>query len=110
MGPTGGAGPRGPTGVTGPTGPRGVSALWAVVDSHGTLVRGNSVSSVLHDAPGAYRVFFDQDVSNCAYVATGEGTQDAAVNGSSNVVFVQTYAGVGGDGQVDTSFHLAIFC
>lgn len=125
-------------GAVGPTGPAGdpgadATALWAVVRSDGTLVRGSHVASTQRLEPmfltgfgptaagdGAYEVVFDRDVTGCAYVATlGLGGLELAEGprGGTFVaprfqvaagVFVQTYDDAGAD--TDLGFHLAVFC
>ncbi len=65
-GPTG---VPGPTGAPGPQGPPGIT-LFAKVDAFGTLISGTAVSaSKLSTAQ--YLVTFGQDVSACAFVASG---------------------------------------
>ena len=49
---------------------RFVTGRWAVVDSNGTLVRGNKVVSATRTGEGAYQVTFNRDVSACAYSVT----------------------------------------
>lgn len=55
--------------------------LWAVIGSDGALLRGNGVTAVDHDIHhpacdkgGCSEVVFDQDISQCAYLATAGGT------------------------------------
>src|SRR5262245_44081008 len=108
-------------GAVGPTGPTGndgtnATALWAVVNTDGTMARGSHVTSTQKLEPqfitagvgptaagdGAYEVVFDRDVSDCAYVATLGSANVSDVLGRGGVsvsprfanvngVFVQTY-------------------
>jgi hypothetical protein len=125
-------------GAVGPTGPSGndgadATALWAVVNTDGTMARGSHVTSTQKLEPqfitagvgptalgdGAYEVIFDRDVSACAYVATigSSGVSDTLLRGGVSVasrfanvngVFVQTYNDVAAD--ADRHFHVAVFC
>ncbi len=49
---------------------RFVTERWAVVDSAGTLVRGEKVVSATRTGEGTYQVLFNRDVSACAYNVT----------------------------------------
>ncbi len=49
---------------------RFVTERWAVVDSGGTLVRGEKVVSAIRTGAGTYQVTFNRDVSACAYNVT----------------------------------------
>ena len=90
---------------------------WAVIGSTGVAELGNLVSS--SESPtGAYQVIFDQNIENCAFVATtGEtGTvaypasliTEAGKAGNVDAVFLTTYT-PGGVGASE-SFSLAVFC
>jgi len=98
--------------------------LFAVVRANGELARGGGVTGSRADGPdGRYDVTFDQDVSNCSYVASlGLPNNDADVNTSPpsgeigtarlaanpNVVRVRTR---NSDGSVDRKpFHLIVVC
>ena len=135
-GATGAAGPqgaKGDTGATGAAGPQGLkgdkgdpgtngapaTALWAVVGLDGTLARGSHVVSTsrLPGLTAVYRVTFDRDVSNCAFLAGTGGTRFEAPSGevsatrsSDNVnsVIVVRYNSAGA--QFEQPFHLAVFC
>jgi hypothetical protein len=114
--------PRGPKGPQGAPGPPGASAtkLWAVVGGTGKLARGSGVTSASrYSGQARYAVDFNQNVSNCAYIAAiGEpGKGSSAGNGqasaiadvsSANRVNISTYSGTG----VPTyhAFNLAVFC
>jgi hypothetical protein len=94
------------------------SALEAVVDSAGTLVRGSKATGAIHLGGGAYEVGFKKNVSGCAFVASvADPGQGAASQGTATVagragnvkgVFVQTFDLAGN--QVDRPFHLIIYC
>jgi len=105
------------TGPQGPAGPAGApaTALWAVVNSVGGLVRGSHVVSAQRDPgnpTGLYDVTFDQPVSACAALATlGSSAGGAAIsvqNGDdSATVRIQIS---GQTNFVDAPFQVAVFC
>jgi hypothetical protein len=128
--PAGAQGPQGPQGDAGPKGDP-ATALWAMVNSDGTLKRGRGVVDV--DPFGSrYEVTFDRSVENCTYLSTltsagngrnnfsspPEGQSNAALGslakladglpGAESVVTVETAdsAGVG----TPFDFNLAVFC
>lgn len=130
-GPQGVAGQQGPPGEPGAQGPQGVSgangapgapgqnatALWAVVNSPGTLNRGSHVASVGHIGSGVYEVIFDRNVTGCSYVgAVSDPGFGAAFGffsaskrgGQPNGIFIETMNTTGT--VVDLPFHVAIFC
>jgi hypothetical protein len=91
----------------------------AVVDSAGTLARGNHVVSTAHLGTGAYEVIFDRNVFGCAFTAslgtTGAGNVAnpgqitvAGRAGNSHGVFVRTVDRAGN--SADYPFHLAAMC
>jgi hypothetical protein len=93
--------------------------LWAIINADGTTARDFGVTSSEDlgvGAPGAYRVFFNRSVSNCAYIAslgdgagnTFQGEVSASRAVESNGVFVQTANSSGG--AADRAFNLAVFC
>lgn len=102
---------------------RGLEAakdLFAVVDDTGELVRGRGAVSAnsFSPIPGTYEVFFDTDVSECAFIATvgvpgtiGQppGFIDTALRQTTpTAVLVKTRDS---SGQfADRSFHLRIVC
>jgi hypothetical protein len=102
---------------TGPTGPPGApaTALWAVVESTGTMIRSSGATGATHITTGQYEVDFNRDVSACAYEAT-LGSVLAAVGqvgvgprfGNVNGVFVLTDNSDGS--PADHGFNLAVFC
>lgn len=125
-------------GALGPKGDQGdpgtpATALWAVVNTDGTLARGSGVVSTqkleimaivtgvgpLAMGDGSYEVIFERDVTTCAYVAT-LGTAafgNTPLRGQIEVarrfmhadgVFVATSDDAGLDR--DGGFHLAVFC
>jgi len=118
-GAAGPAGPAGPAGAAGPAGPKGDSAtaLWAVVDQNGTLVRNKGASSALKLSTGQYQVVFNQDVTGCSYQATvgdpGSNPQGGIASAQQRIninggVHVVTWTVVGA--LADRPFHLAVFC
>jgi hypothetical protein len=120
--PRGPAGPAGPAGAAGPAGPAGpagaaATALWAVVDSAGTLIRNKGVSSVQKLAVGDYLVVFNQDVTACSYQATlGGPTTSVAAGEISAGQRVAVAAGIrvvtltSAGALADRGFYLAVFC
>jgi len=126
-GPTGASGPTGTTGTSGPTGPTGTAgapatALWAIVNSDGTLRQGSHAVSATKVGNESYFVTFDQDVSACAYEVT-----QRPVNGGfdldqmlyqatgkplADVDQVGIHVGLDGGGSptVQQNFALAVFC
>ena len=91
--------------------------LWAVVDDNGVLVRSFRATNSVHVAVGIYRVFFDTNVSGCAYVATiglpGQGNPppgeiSVASSPIPNGVRVDTANNAGA--PADRPFHLAVHC
>ena len=93
--------------------------LWAVVDSDGHLARDEGARDAKRLEPGRYEVLFNQNVRNCAYVAslglsTSEGAatpgqiSTAGRSGARNGVFVSTQDSSGA--LASRSFHLAVFC
>lgn len=117
-------GPQGDPGPAGPPGPAGEAvSRFAVVDANGTLVRGSGVASaqLLAGVPdGRYAVVFDDDISDCASVATVgrpgvnvgppigfamvANWQDNPTNGV--IVFVKDQDGAG----AERGFHLMVVC
>lgn len=119
-GPPGPEGPAGPAGAAGPAGPAGASAtaLWAVVDATGTLIRSKGVASALRLGTGDYQVVFNQDVTGCSYQAGVGGVATITAVGQANPSQrVNVPAGVevrtinpAGTTFLDLPFHLAVFC
>jgi hypothetical protein len=127
-GPRGLRGPAGPPGPAGPTGPQGAqgakgdpgaaaTALWAVVDPAGVLVRNKVVSSASRTGAGTYIVTFGQDVTGCSYQATIGGPTTTNANGeispahrsgAASALDVTTYNSAGA--ATDKPFYLAVFC
>jgi hypothetical protein len=122
QGPQGPAGPKGdqgvfgPPGATGPVGPQGPPGtggdfVWAVVSVLGVLTRGSHAVSSTHNGFGYYEVTFDQDVSDCAYLATLSGTLSGMLytgHPAPNVVAVHTFADF--TTNQGRPFHLGVFC
>jgi hypothetical protein len=84
-----------------------------------TIARGAHATSVESVGTGNYRVFFDRNISNCAYVATiglpgGVDTEEpgfiTTVTAliSANAVFVTTDNTTGA--SANRSFHLQVIC
>jgi hypothetical protein len=104
------SGPPGPQGEQGPPGAP-ATALWALVDSDGTLLAGSGVPSVSHIGQGEYLVEFDETVQLCAGVATpwypalAAAVADVAVQPQTKSVAIG-----GSDGLHDSRFQIAVFC
>jgi hypothetical protein len=90
---------------------------FAVVNSNGTLARGNGVVSTSQLSTTAYQVIFNRNVTGCAYTATvgkpGSGATEglamvAARSGNANGVFVNTRDSKGNGASRD--FHLLVTC
>ena len=129
--PTAGpAGPPGAPGLPGANGAPGVNGakgdpgapatkLWAVIDFNGTVARASGIGTgTFREDTGIYDVFFNRDVSGCAYVATlggpDAGTPPAGtvavtnLSGAPKGLFVITRNSAGNNASLP--FHLAVFC
>ncbi|MFN8582799.1 MAG: hypothetical protein U0163_17710 [Gemmatimonadaceae bacterium] len=91
------------------------SNLYAVVGINGTLIAGNGVTGVSASGFGTYEVTFNQNVSNCAYVATTTNAYSQAIqaytasgHASVNGVYVETKNQ--GGGLTPGPFHLLVSC
>jgi hypothetical protein len=91
--------------------------LFAVVDSAGSLARNCGAVNSDNLAVGDYRVLFNQDVSNCAWVATiglpGVGippTGQVSVAGLANLNGVAIRTSGDRGAAVNLPFHLAVHC
>jgi hypothetical protein len=123
QGLAGAAGPQGPGGPQGPAGAKGDPAtrLFGTVKNNtmtGGIDRGPSsgVVDAVNPADGVYLVTFNQDVNNCAVLATpgatggelDDGRAVAAATSARNVT-VHTFPG-NGNVQGDLDFTVAVFC
>jgi hypothetical protein len=121
-GPAGPAGPAGAPGQAGaPGAPGTVTRLTAVIAADGSITRSQGVTSAARlggAGTGSYEVIFNQNVTQCTYVATpGTGTGPTPLGelsvaprgGNANGVFVFT-APPSGVGSQDTPFHLIVVC
>ena len=97
---------------------------WAVVDTHGHLVRGSGAVSATQlftpNVRGSYQVKFNRRVTDCALEATIGRTNSAAAepaageigvayrHGDSRAVYVKTRDSSGA--PRDQSFHLVVLC
>ncbi|MFN8570866.1 MAG: hypothetical protein U0132_02345 [Gemmatimonadaceae bacterium] len=92
------------------------SNMFAVVSGAGSLMSGSNALSVTASGFGVYEVFFNRNVSSCAYVATtvnGTASQTAQVftasgHSSPNAVYVETKNQ--GGGLSPQAFHLVVSC
>jgi hypothetical protein len=117
-GPQGAQGPQGPQGLQGLTGATGsVTKLTATLASTGSTTRQQNVTSSAKLGTGAYEVIFNQNVSQCTYLATpgsaGGGTPHGHVSieprsTNANGVFVATANPAGT--EADLPFHIAVIC
>ena len=123
-GPSGAQGAQGAQGATGAMGAQGVQGVpgqtatksFAAVDADGTLLKSSGVTLASHVNPGAYRLSFNTDITNCVYLATGGRddnvlvddyhlyTSRTATNTVNVVVLDQN------NDPLDRPFYLAVFC
>lgn len=126
-GAAGAAGPAGAPGVNGTAGDKGdkgdsgapATRLWAVINANGTVARGSGIGTgTFREDTGIYDVFFNRDVSGCAYVGSlggaDAGTPPGGTVGATNLfgapkglfVIIRNSAG----SSANLPFHLAVFC
>jgi len=119
-GPRGIVGPpgaNGTQGARGPTGPGGASSAgsWAVVNADGSLARGSGVVSVGHvAASGVYKVQFNHNITQCAWLATIRGAsfgfiETELATATTDSVHVETRDPFTVN-PTDRAFHLAVVC
>ena len=90
-----------------------LKTLSAVVAADGTLVRGKGATTASNMGSSTYWVFFNRDVSQCAYTATtsdgyaGNISVDETLPASSGYVVVSTYNVTS---HQDLAFHLIVVC
>ena len=93
--------------------------LWAVVDSDGTLARGQGALDANRLSDGTYEVLFDRGIRGCAYTATiglsgaagVEAPGEITVVGrfeAGNGVFITTHDSTGA--SANRGFHLTVNC
>ena len=123
-GANGAAGANGVNGVKGDKGDKGdpgtpATRLWAVINANGTVARGSGIGTgTFREDTGIYDVFFNRDVSGCAYVGSlggpDAGTPPAGTVAATNLfgaprgLFVITRNSAGSNANLP--FHLAVFC
>src|SRR5699024_5883019 len=61
--------PPKPAATPPPAPPSGPKVMWATVEQNGQLIRGSGAVSSQKMGTGGYKVFFEQDVKECAHVA-----------------------------------------
>jgi hypothetical protein len=119
-GANGAAGAKGDKGDKGDAGTP-ATKLWAVVDgsTSPTLARSSGAISVNRLAAGQYRVVFNQEISACAFVTSGDGN---GVGGVPEDIYGSTHVSSAGNdtvfiilrdntgAQVDGDITLAVFC
>jgi hypothetical protein len=99
--------------------PPTAQALYAVVNSNGTLARDFQAADAEELAPGIYQVDFNENITGCAYLATIGLTGSSGVSppgmitvvgraGDPDGVFVETFNSAGAITAL--SFHLGILC
>jgi hypothetical protein len=93
---------------------------WAVVNSAGTLIRGNGATSSTLLSTGTYQVAFSSNQTNCAYISTPGDTGAGAVSGpiintvasragNPNALFIQAFDQ--STGTVSSQpLHVATYC
>jgi hypothetical protein len=118
------AGANGAPGVNGAKGDKGdagapATRLWAVINANGTVARGSGIGTgTFREDTGIYDVFFNRDVSGCAYVASlggaAAGIPPAGTVATTNLfdsptgLFIITRNPAGTNANLP--FHLAVFC
>jgi hypothetical protein len=117
---------QGPTGPQGADGAAGDQVIWAVVSSTGSVSRSSGGVTATNPATGSYTVDFNEDITQCAYIAqTGDtgsstglfgGVRTRLRAGFTDEVQVNTMGEPSGDdhwdnvGPVNLSFHIAVHC
>ena len=100
------------------------SGVYAVVNFDGSFVRGANVTATTHLGPGRYEITFNQNVSQCAYIATIGDPAHALVfnpglictagghasNGGPDPMGVYVETKNLGGGLSDWPFHLNVTC
>jgi hypothetical protein len=114
-GPRGPAGPPGPAGAPGAPGAPGASAtaLFAGVDSDGTLTAQSGVVGTVSHSTSSYTITFNRNVDSCAPLASLTNDDPGEIlasvlGGADNTVSVTTFDpdGAGAPG----AFSVAVFC
>lgn len=123
-GDTGASGPRGDTGASGPKGDTGApgapaTALWAVINGDGTKARASSAFvSSSRTGFGDYKIIWDRDVSQCAWVATVNvlgfngfvGVQQGPDSQTVRYLVYRQFPPDNHFGTDDLPVHAAVFC
>jgi hypothetical protein len=117
-GPKGADGLPGAAGTAGPKGDKGDAAtkLFAVVGASGSLIKSSGVATLVKPATGLYEITFNQDIRECATVASpgSAGSLPSGQAASASTpppgakVTVRTFDSNGNDD--DLGFTLAVFC
>jgi hypothetical protein len=137
-GPTGPAGANGANGTNGAPGTPGkegspgkegkegkagapgapATKLWAVVSAAGTLEKGSGALSVENVGGGVYRVTFNRNITNCAFLGTVghpnfENTQHGDIDvqgaiGTEDTLYIDTFDNAGT--AAERGFNVAVFC
>ena len=109
-------GATGAQGVQGAPG-RAATSLFVAIDADGTLSRSSGATAASRAGAGVYRVGFDTDITNCAYLATaGQDDGGRLFDGYhlytsrtlTNTVDIEIFDE--NDDPVDRPFFLAVFC
>jgi hypothetical protein len=126
-GPAGAQGAQGATGATGATGVTGAQGaqgapgqsatkLFVALDAEGTLTKNNGATLAARTGTGIYRIAFNTDITNCAYLATA-GQDAGGVSGDYNIFNSRTSTTTvnvvifdGSNNALDLPFYLAVFC
>lgn len=125
QGPVGPPGLQGPKGDTGPQGPQGdpgqdATHLFAHVAEDGTVVASSGVTKVQAPQTGRYVVYFDQEVTGCAWIVTPGHRRETfslpdgptfvtASSLESDSVFMVSHWNLAGDLE-DGEFSVAVVC
>ena len=123
----GNTGPRGPAGAQGSLGAAGAQGvqgapgksatkLFVALDADGTLTKNSGATLATKANAGVYRISFNTDITNCAYLATA-GQDTGGVSGDYNIFTSRTSTTTvnvvildGSNNALDLPFYLAVFC
>jgi len=124
QGSPGTAGAQGLQGSPGATGAQGVQGapgqsatkLFVALDADGTLTKNSGATLATRANAGVYRISFNTDITNCAYLATA-GQDAGGVSGDYNIFTSRTSTTTvnvvifdGSNNALDLPFYLAVFC
>jgi hypothetical protein len=121
LGAAGAQGVQGPPGATGAQGVQGApgqsaTKLFVAMDADGTLTKNSGATLATKANAGVYRISFNTDITNCAYLATA-GQDTGGVSGDYNIFTSRTSTTTvnivifdGSNNALDLPFYLAVLC